>query len=187
MKKFIIPIAILLFLNACEPKQQTTTEDWKTKIDKRLPILGHRNWILVVDKAYPEQTTPGIETINTNEDLLTVLNYVKNGIKNSTHVNAAFYTDKELGFINRKQVPTIDGYRDSLNAILGSEKEVIPHDSVFVKIDEATKLFKVLVIKTNQIIPYSSVFIRLNCAYWDAKREKELRDSINIHSLSNGK
>jgi len=185
MKKYVLVFTCLIALIGCTNKNgenTNTQKDWKAKFNERLPLLGHRNWILIVDKAFPEQTTAGVETINTNEDLLTVLKYVKAGIDSSKHVNAEVFTDKELGFITPKQVPAIVGLRDSLNAILGNNRSSIPHDSVFVKIDAATKLFKVLVLKTNQTIPYSSVFIRLNCAYWDGKREKELRDSIVLHT-----
>lgn len=31
---------------------------WKQQLDRELPLLGHRNWILVVDKAFPMQTSP---------------------------------------------------------------------------------------------------------------------------------
>ena len=44
-----------------------------------------------------------------------------------------------------------------------------------LKIDKASKLFKTLVIKTNQVIPYSSVFIELDCDYWSRDKEKQLR------------
>ena len=36
---------------------------WKKEFEEILPMLGHRNWILVVDKAYPMQSADGIETI----------------------------------------------------------------------------------------------------------------------------
>src|SRR5580698_9817533 len=41
--------------------------EWKQQLDRELPLLGHRNWILVVDKAFPMQTSPGMEVINTDE------------------------------------------------------------------------------------------------------------------------
>ncbi|MHB8337415.1 MAG: sialate O-acetylesterase [Ignavibacteriaceae bacterium] len=28
-------------------------ENWETTFDAQLPLLGHRNWILIVDKAFP--------------------------------------------------------------------------------------------------------------------------------------
>jgi hypothetical protein len=41
---------------------------WQTKLQQELPLLGHRNWIVVVDSAYPWQTSPGIETVETGSD-----------------------------------------------------------------------------------------------------------------------
>lgn len=31
---------------------------WQSKVTEILPLLGHRNWILIVDSAYPLQTSP---------------------------------------------------------------------------------------------------------------------------------
>ena len=52
------------------------------------------------------------------------------------------------------------------------------HNEVFKKLDSESKLFKVLVIKTNETIPYTSVFIQLDCAYWDAGKEEVLRRNM---------
>jgi len=38
---------------------------WRATLDDRLPLLGHRNWIVVADSAYPWQASAGIETIVT--------------------------------------------------------------------------------------------------------------------------
>ena len=27
--------------------------DWKNKLRRELPLLGHRNWIVIADAAYP--------------------------------------------------------------------------------------------------------------------------------------
>jgi hypothetical protein len=45
-------------------------------------------------------------------------------------------------------------------------------------IDHASKLFKVMVLKTNETIPYSSVFIELDCKYWSGENEILLRDKL---------
>lgn len=68
-------------------------QNWKTTRSNQHNLLGHRNWIVVTDLAYPLQSNPG-------------------------------------------------------NAII---------------------------IKTPLTIPYTSVFLELDCAYWDASREKEIR------------
>ena len=42
-----------------------TKKNWEVQFDELLPLLGHRNWILVVDKAFPLQSAPGMTNIKT--------------------------------------------------------------------------------------------------------------------------
>lgn len=174
----------MLLLSSCQEQSIQKTEaivvqDWKSILNGQLPLLGHRNWILIVDKAFPLQNGSGIITIDTNEDLLSVLNYTLQQIDNSIHVKPIIYTDTELRFLTKDQIPDIEIYKASLAEIIDfSSSQELFHDSVFVKIDEASGYFKVLVLKTNGTIPYSSVFLQLDCKYWSAENEKQLRDKI---------
>ena len=168
---------IFLFL-ACSPieKKRLLERGWKQQLETQLPLLGHRNWIMIVDKAFPMQTTEGVHMLYAEEELLNVLKYTLERIDKNNHIRPIIFTDKELDFINQELVPGIEDYKFSLNQVIGKYNvEVIPHDSVFIKIDKASKLFKTLVIKTNQVIPYSSVFIELDCDYWSREKEKQLR------------
>lgn len=175
---------IIIFLFTSCLTQEVKTEPlkspgWKEILDQQLPLLGHRNWILVVDKAFPAQTADGIEVVSSGEKLLDVLNHTLDRVEQSTHVKPVVYTDHELSFISPGQVPAIEAYREALSSELaGYEVKTMLHDSVFVKIDQASKLFKILVIKTEEVIPYSSVFIELDCSYWTPSQEKELRDRM---------
>jgi hypothetical protein len=173
-------LATLVIIAGCSREKSTTTKpenpDWKQFLNSQLPLLGHRNWILIVDKAFPAQTAAGLITVETNDDLLSVLNYTLNKIDSSDHVKPVVYNDKELSYIQKSQIGDIDTYRGNLNGIIGKyEPQVLLHDSVFVMIDKASSLFKVIVLKTNEVIPYSSVFIKLDCRYWNLEQEKELR------------
>ncbi|HEX7367874.1 MAG TPA: hypothetical protein VF273_12290, partial [Pelobium sp.] len=77
------------------------------------------------------------------------------------------------------QVESIGGYRTALLKRIGNyQQRSMLHDSVFVNMDKASKLFQVLVLKTDEVIPYSSVFIQLDCKYWTAKKENELRQHM---------
>lgn len=157
-------------------KNAITVFDWKQQLFNEIPLMGHRNWILVVDKAFPSQTANGITTIDTHEDLLPVLKFTLAQIDSCTHVRPIIYTDKELNFISVDQVPDIELFRTSLARLIGkSSPQVLLHDSVFTRIDKASKLFNVLILKTNQVIPYSSVFLQLDCKYWTGEKEKQLR------------
>jgi hypothetical protein len=152
---------------------------WTQELDRILPLLGHRNWLLVVDKAYPFQSAPGITTLDTKAPLPDVLERVVSAITSSTHVKPVFYTDQELGFISEDMAPGVEALRAALGRILsGAETQTLPHDSVFAKLAEAAKLFNVVILKTEGTIAYSSVFIELDCAYWSAEKEKALRDKM---------
>ncbi len=201
----IVLFALLLSAMACTrpaPVSEKTRQDslsgndWKSRFDKILPLLGHRNWIIVADKAFPEQNAAGMEYINTNEGLLPVLQYVLQQVNQSGHVKPIIYRDKELSFIPEDQVKGITAFRKGSGKILdnaleagqrqagatGTQVQTILHDSVFTKLDAASKLFKVLVLKTNETLPYTSVFLQMDCAYWNGDQERELRDAMSRQS-----
>jgi hypothetical protein len=183
MKQIVLSFFVIMILHSCNPpvanNQQNDVSGWKETFTDQLQLLGHRNWILVVDKAFPAQTAAGIEVINSGEYLLPALDFVLEEIEKATHVKPVIYTDHELSFIAPEQVPAIEEYRTGLNDLLsGYEIQTILHDTVFVKIDQASRLFKVLVIKSEETIPYSSVFIELDCRYWSPEQEKVLRERI---------
>jgi len=147
---------------------------------EEIPLLGHRNWILVVDKAFPAQNAPGIHVVNTGEELLPVLKYTLEQISQSTHVKPIVYTDKELSSITPELESGIEPFKKSLQEVLqGADTQTILHDSVFTKIDEASKLFKILVLKTEGTIAYSSVFLNLDCKYWTGEKENALRQAMS--------
>jgi D-ribose pyranose/furanose isomerase RbsD len=182
MKK-IIPYFLFLTIlcSSCDffvaGKAVPVEKSWKEQLNSELPLLGHRNWILVVDKAFPAQTAGGITVINTGESLQDVLQFTLQKIDRSLHVRPIIFTDKELGFLTPQLVPQVDNYRKALQKTLkGIESQTLLHDSVFVKIDKASKLFKVIILKTEETIPYSSVFIQLDCKYWSGENENLLRE-----------
>jgi D-ribose pyranose/furanose isomerase RbsD len=155
------------------------TKTWQTEFHQKLPLLGHRNWVLVVDKAFPLQSSAGMTVINTGEKLPAVLKEVMKSISTSTHVKPIVYTDSELSYITQDLSPGADEMKKEIFAALkGFEVNTILHEAVFAKLDEASKLFGVVVLKTESTIPYSSVFIQLDCAYWDSNREKSLREKM---------
>jgi hypothetical protein len=182
MKKFMLLIIGCCFVpvSCTQPapsKQAPVT--WQQQLNNELPLLGHRNWILIVDKAFPAQSAPGIEVINTNDSLSSVLKYTLAKVQSSVHVKPIIYTDKELNYITEAQTPGINSYRGRLKTILGKlAVQSLLHDSVFVKMSTSSKLFKVLILKTNQTYAYSSAFIQLDCAYWDGNKEKQLRKAM---------
>jgi hypothetical protein len=150
--------------------------NWQSRVNESIPLLGHRNWILIVDSAYPLQSSPGIETIETNASHFDVLRYVLASIKNSIQVRPLITMDSELPYVSDDDAPGASAYRAQIAHDLADYKiESIPHEKVIAQIDETSKQFHVLVLKTTMTIPYSSVFIRLDCKYWSADAEKRMR------------
>ncbi len=151
---------------------------WKKNFNDTLQLLGHRNWVLIVDKAYPLQSANGIDYINTDEPLEEVLPYVLEQLEAAPHVKPTIYTDRELNYlaaIGEKEATMVE----SLNQILKNyETQSILHDEVFSKLDAASKLFNVCVIKTESTVAYSSIFVELDCGYWSAEKEAQLRNSM---------
>ncbi len=153
---------------------------WQKEFEQILPLLGHRNWILIVDKAFPLQSSQGMDYINTGSALLEVAGSVLAKIEQASHVKAIVYTDNELNYLDDELVPQIDTFRNQLYQVLGKYNvQTLNHEEIFKKLDEASKLFQVVVLKTEQIIPYSSIFIELDCGYWSPEKEGKLRNLIS--------
>ena len=154
-------------------------DNWKEKLRKDLPLLGHRNWIVVADAAYPLQTAPGIETIYLEADQIEVVKGVLAELAKTKHVKPTIYTDAEMKFVAEMNAPGIGTYRDTLaNLLVNQSTQTLLHEKIIAKLDEAGKTFKVLIIKTPLTKPYTSVFFQLECGYWNAEAEKELRAAM---------
>jgi hypothetical protein len=93
MKNILFAWLFLSFVNSVQ------AEDWKKEVQNDLTLLGHRNWIVVVDSAYPWQVSPGVITVETEASQTEVVEYVFNQIKASRHVRPTVYLDQELDFI----------------------------------------------------------------------------------------
>jgi hypothetical protein len=158
----------------------STAPNWREKVAEAMPLLGHRNWILIVDSAYPLQSSPGIETIDTSAPQLEVVRHVLSTIDRSIHVRPDILMDAELPFVPEQDAPGVAAYRSEIADLLRAYPiESQPHDRILANIEEASRHFSVLVLKTNMAIPYTSVFIRLDCKYWSADAEKRLRTRMN--------
>ena len=46
-----------LFLILVLPSLLIAQSNWQARVNESIPLLGHRNWILVVDSAYPLQSS----------------------------------------------------------------------------------------------------------------------------------
>jgi L-fucose mutarotase/ribose pyranase (RbsD/FucU family) len=153
--------------------------DWERRLAALLPLLGHRNWIVIADSAYPAQSNPGIETVVAAASQVEVLRKVLAAIDACKHVRANIYFDKELAFVDEGDAPGILEYQRQLEALLGgSSARQLPHEDIIARLDQSAQLFRILVIKTSMTIPYTSVFLELDCGYWPAGAEQRLRQAM---------
>jgi L-fucose mutarotase/ribose pyranase (RbsD/FucU family) len=153
---------------------------WEKKLLAELPALGHRNWIVVADSAYPAQISPGIEVVVSNEDHFTVLAKVFKALDASRHVRPKIYLDKELSYLSDDLAPGIEACKSRLDAMLaGREVKPVLHEELIARLDEVAKTFRVLMIKTDLALPYTSVFMELDCGYWSPGSEQKLRRKMS--------
>lgn len=153
--------------------------DWRSVLQSRLALYGHRNVIAVVDSAYPAQSKPGVEMIATNEEQLAVVAEVLRSIDGHSQVRPSVMTDAELPSVAEQDAPGIGAYRERLATLLGRRPVAsMPHERIIASLDETSRTFNVLLLKTNLALPYTSVFIRLECGYWTDEAEKRLRESL---------
>jgi len=183
-----IPAVAVLLLFSITPssfcQSKHPSPEWRTRLNEELPLLGHRNWIAIVDSAYPWQTSEGIETIETNADQLELVRRVLHAVAQTPHLRPVVFTDAELEAVPEDDAPGVTYYRDSLNHFLQEfnagqlERKSLPHEEIISKLDEAGKTFHILVLKTRMTIPYTSVFLRLDCGYWTEEQETRLRGKM---------
>jgi hypothetical protein len=179
-KQMMLALPLVLMLTGSSSFAQLSPgHDWRRAVAERLPLYGHRNWIVIADSAYPAQSTPGIETIVADADHAEVLQHVVARLSNSKHVRPIVYTDLELGYLTETDTPGVDAYRELLTGLFSESKPLsLPHEQLIGNLAKAGQNFQVLIVKTRMTIPYTTVFFQLDCAYWSAEAERKLRTQM---------
>ena len=172
---------ILLSLAGAASAQQ---RPWRQVLDDRLSLFGHRNWIVVADSAYPLQSAPGIETIVSTDNQVDTIRHVFAELSRRNHIRPVVYVDKELKYVDEQAAPGVGAFRQLLNAILekfsaGQTATPLLHEDIIKQLDQASKTFNVLIIKTNSLLPYTSVFLELRAGYWNDQSEEQLRRTMH--------
>ena len=179
-----IALLLLMFslgIESIAQEAKSADADWQARLRAELPLLGHRNWIVIADAAYPKQSSPGIETIYTGAGQVEVLETVLKAVSDAPHVFPVALLDKELASVPEQHALGVESYRRRLDETLKGQKVaviVLPHEDIIDKLGDASSKFKVMLLKTDMTIPYTSVFLRLECGYWNAEKEKALRAAI---------
>jgi len=156
-----------------------TESDWRAELAASLPLLGHRNWIVVADAAYPEQISPGIDTIATGAGQIEAVRAVLEALDGARHVSPIIHIDAEMGHLQEAWAPGIGAYREQLAQVLGARPvNTLPHEEIIARLGEAGRAFRVLILKTTLAVPYTSVFFQLDCGYWSPENEARLRQAM---------
>jgi L-fucose mutarotase/ribose pyranase (RbsD/FucU family) len=179
--KVVLAMWLLTIGGLATNAQQT---EWQTKLAQILPLMGHRNWIMIVDSAYPLQSSAGVETLETNTDQMEVIRKVLGAIDSSIHVRPIVYMDAELPFVPEKDAPGVTAYREAVKtALKGRAITSLPHEQIIAKVDEVGKTFHIVVLKTTMTVPYTSVFLQLNCKYWSDDAEAQMRKAMSASGV----
>jgi len=152
---------------------------WQDVLRQRMPLLGHRNWIVIADAAYPAQCAPGVSMLLADGDPVDVIRQVLALIAASGHVKAKILVDRELEFVGEQDAPGIGAYRNQLRSLpRWADVQTLSHEEIIAALDRAAARFDVVILKTGMTIPYTSVFLELDCAYWNADSEARLRATM---------
>jgi hypothetical protein len=150
---------------------------WTETLAQYLPALGHRNWIVVADSAFPLQISPGIETIATGEDHFAVLKKVLEMVDGAKHIRPKIWLDKELAYVPETLAPGADAARKRLDEMLqGRGAAPMLHADLIARLDEVGRTFKIVMVKTTLAVPYTTVFLELDCGYWGPDAEAKMRE-----------
>ena len=184
----LLAVFFLLLLSACErgekedrgeKEEAATTVTWEQALVRELPSLGHRNWIIVADSAFPLQISPGIEVVVAGEDHFAVLEKVLKAVDATQHLRPRIYLDKELDFVTEELAPGMEACRGKLKEMLKGRKAApVLHANLLARLAGVGRTYRILMIKTNLAFPYTSVFLELDCAYWPAESEAKMREQM---------
>ena len=170
---------LVLLLGGCRSAPVRPGAAWRQTLERELPVLGHRNWIVIADSAYPAQTSPGVETIYTGSTQLETLKAVLAALDRAKHVRPIIHLDAELEHVPEALAPGVAAYRSGLKSLLKDRGVLtLPHEQLIARLAEAGRTFRVLILKTDLTIPYTSVFLQLDCGYWGPDAEKQLRAAM---------
>ena len=139
-KTFLFCICLIGLATSCcntgntDPGNDADTS-WKTTLEQKLPLLGHRNWIVVTDMAYPLQTNPGITTLYAEEPYADVISTVDSLIGQAPHVFAHVYQDQEQTRLSEALAPGWDEYKESVSKVLGTDDvKLVPHEELIKRL-----------------------------------------------------
>ncbi len=153
--------------------------NWREALAAQTAQLGYRNWIVVAEASFPAHSRAGVRQINANEGIPAVVDEVLRTLEQTEHVTPRIYVSREMRVVENDYAPGIEEFREKLEGALHAhETTVLEQQSLLTLMEDTTKSFEVLVIRTTTALPYTSVFMELQPGYWDADSEARLREQI---------
>ncbi|MBX3111556.1 MAG: hypothetical protein KF857_06060 [Fimbriimonadaceae bacterium] len=147
---------------------------WQETVAEAGKSFGHRNWIVVGDAAMPVSSSPGYDVVLAEASLPDVLSFVLKSL--GSQVKPVAWLDAELELVEEAAAKGVEECRRAIAAGLkGVETRTAPHEEILARLDQTSRAFKVLMVKSTLQVPYTSVFLELDCGYWCADREAALR------------
>lgn len=155
-------------------------ENWRDALAMQTGRLGYRNWIVIAEASFPAHSRAGVRQINSNEEIPTVVDEVLRTLEQTEHVTPRVYVARELRAVENDYAPGIDEFRRQLQASMHAhETTELEQQSLLTLLEDTTKSFNVLVIRTTTALPYTSVFMELQPGYWNSDSEARLREQLD--------
>ena len=141
-------------------------------------------WIIIAEASFPAHSRQGVRQVNSSASIPETLDYVLNALERTENVRPQLYLTRELRAVENDFAPGIDELRKKIEASLhGHESTELDQQILLTLLEDATRSFDVLVIRTPTALPYSSVFLELQPGYWDVDSETRLRERIDRERL----
>lgn len=161
--------------------------DLKDVLKEKLPLFGHRNWIVIADAACPVHVCPAVETVYVGGDQPEAVATTLKTIRAAKNVRAHALLDAEFADVPKSDAPGVGHFRDQLAKLLAPQgleqtPEHFPHEAILAELDETAERYQALILKTDFTIPYTSVFLRLNWGSWSPEAEQRLRKALRDKS-----
>lgn len=154
-------------------------QGWRDAVAMQSAQLGYRNWIVIAEASFPAHSRTGVRQITANEEIPTVVDEVLRSLERTEHVTPRIYVAREARAVENDYAPGIDEFHKQLKpALHAHETTELEHESLVTLIEDATKSFDVLVIRTTTALPYTSVFMELQPGYWNSDSESALREKL---------
>lgn len=178
----LIALGVALLSLGCG--NQAAHKNWQGAVDRQAGQLGYRNWIVISEASFPAHSRQGVRQVNSPESVPATLDYVLKALERTENVRPQIYVTRELRSVENDFAPGMDDFRKKLEASLhGHETTELDQQSLLTLMEDASRSFDVLVIRTPTALPYSSVFLELQPGYWDVDSETRLRERIDAERL----